>query len=105
MGFQLQCTTDKNPCCMNMSNREGEWLFPNTSQVPGQAMTHVTFYRNRGDDGIVNLNQLYHNTTAPTGLFCCVVPDDDDAMQTLCAYIGKWLIFVFLNSFIVTCKL
>ena len=51
----------------------------------------TSFYRNRGDDGTVNLNRLNTNVMMPTGLFCCEVPDA--VMQLpdsrLCANIGK----------------
>ena len=90
---QLQCITDKNPCCRNIQHRFGQWFFPDNLQVPA-IMGAVSFYRNRGDDGTVNLNRLNSSIISPTGLFCCEVPDNDDNMHTLCANIGKWLILL-----------
>ena len=83
----LQCITDKMPCC-RFRLRVGEWVFPNGSEVPMQG----TFYRNRGrDDGTVNLNFLSTDIMFPlqTGLFCCVVPDANDIMQTVCSNISE----------------
>lgn len=98
MGFQLQCTTDKSPCCKNTHHRFGEWIFPDMSSVPVEVMS-MTFYRNRGDDGTVNLNRLNSSITSPTGLFCCEVPDGDEINQTLCANIGK--LNHFLNNTVI----
>ena len=85
----LQCITDRRPCCAALSNRHGEWLFPNGDTVPGVLQNPTTFYRNRGDDGTVNLNRLNSDVMMPTGRFCCVVPDATDVEQTLCAHIGN----------------
>ena len=85
---RLQCITDKMPCC-GKPNKFGEWLFPGGKNVPIKALG-TTFYRNRGNDGTVNLNQrnvTTDNVMIPTGLFCCVVPDANDDMQTVCANI------------------
>ena len=86
----LQCITDKMPCCAAMVGRAGEWYFPNETTVPvlGTGADMATaFYRNRGDDGTVNLNRLNTNIMIPTGLFCCEVPDAAGDMQRLCANI------------------
>ena len=84
----LQCVTDKRPCCSTRPNRFGEWLFPDGSIIPilGGA---TTFYRNRGDDGTVNLNRVNSDVMMPTGQFCCVVPDPTDFDQTLCVNTGQ----------------
>ena len=84
----LQCITNKKPCCRFMGGRVGEWFFPDGILVPGPN-EGPPFYRNRGynDDGTVNLNRKT-NVIDPTGLFCCVIPDDLDTNQTLCANIG-----------------
>ena len=82
----LQCITDRRPCCK--SSRAGEWFFPDGGMVPVQG-TATTFYRNRGDDGTVNLNRLSSDVMMPTGSFCCVVPDATGVDQTVCANIGN----------------
>ena len=85
----LQCITDRIPCCGSQPNRFGEWLFPDgVTTVPGPAQNPTTFYRNRGDDGTVNLNRLNTNVLMPTGLFCCEVPNAAGDTQRLCANIG-----------------
>jgi hypothetical protein len=86
----LQCITDRMPCCTAAGARIGEWFFPDGTRVPtlGTGATMATeFYRNRGDDGTVNLNRL-NNVLMPTGLFCCEVPDAAGVDQTVCAEIG-----------------
>ena len=89
----LQCITDRKPCCASLPNRHGEWFFPdNGGVVPpiGTGASRATsFYRNRGDDGTVNLNRVNNNVMMPTGRFCCVVPDANDVNQRVCANIGK----------------
>ena len=85
----LQCITDNRPCCQTPPNRHGEWIFPNRSYVPGIAQNPTSFFRNRGDDGTVNLNRLNSDVMMPTGRFCCVVPDATSVNQTVCANIGK----------------
>ena len=84
----LQCITDRRPCCAAQP-RQGEWFFPNGSNVPGVAQNPTSFYRNRGDDGTVNLNRLNSDVMMPTGSFCCVVSDNTSVDQTVCANIGK----------------
>ena len=84
----LQCITDKMICCTTLGSRFGEWYFPDGTFVPAQGGA-TTFYRNRGDDGTVNLNRLDTNVLMPTGLFCCEVPDASGRMQRLCASIGE----------------
>ena len=86
----LQCITDRIPCCATVPNRHGEWYFPDGTTVPTQGgATTLNFYRNRGDDGTVNLNRLNTNVIMPTGLFCCEVPDAAGMTQRVCANIGE----------------
>ena len=87
----LQCITDRRPCCLGA--RVGQWNFPDGTRVPvrGEGANMATaFYRNRGDDGTVNLNRL-NNVIMPTGLFCCEVPDVTGVDQTVCADIGSYV--------------
>ena len=85
----LQCITDKRPCCTG-GNRAGEWFFPDGTMVLLQSSA-TTFYRNRGDDGTVNLNRVNNDVMMPTGRFCCVVPDATSTNVTICANVGKWM--------------
>jgi hypothetical protein len=87
----LQCITDRMPCCRSQG-RAGEWLFSNGTTVPGPNQSPTTFYRNREDDGTVNLNR--RNVFMPIGLFCCKVPDAQDVMQRLCATISELVTFL-----------
>ena len=84
----VQCITGRMPCCTGPNFRLGDWLFPDGGVVPSRSSA-TSFYRNRGTDGSVNLNHFNSNTTHPTGLFCCVVPDATDVNQTLCINISK----------------
>ena len=85
----LQCITDRRPCCNSCPNRYGEWYFPDGTTVPSSSYYYNSlFYRNRGDDGTVNLNRVNASVTMPTGQFCCMVHDAADTEQTVCADIG-----------------
>ena len=86
----LQCITDKKPCCLSMSARAGHWFFPDRTRV-----NHYYFdtegnmlYRDRTDDGSVNLNRGNDDVMSPTGLYCCILPDALRVDHTLCANIG-----------------
>ena len=83
----LQCITDRGPCCATPPNRHGDWFFPNERIVPVQGGA-TSFYRNRGDDGTVNLNRLNSDVMMPTGRFCCVVPDATSTDVTQCAILN-----------------
>ena len=87
---ELQCITDKRPCCATPPNRDGEWFFPDGGVVPviGKEQNRATtFYRSRGDDGTVNLNRVNSEIMMPTGRFCCEVPDAMSNNQVLCVNI------------------
>ena len=86
----LQCVTDRMPCCGAGPNRYGEWYFPNETIVPIEGRA-VSFYRNRGDDGAVNLNRVDPGVIFPTGLFCCVIPDAIGVFQRVCTTISKFV--------------
>ena len=73
---------------MSGPDRFGQWYFPDGAQIPRESDATV-FYRNRGDDGTVNLNRVNSNIMSPTGQYCCQVPDANTVTQTLYAYIGK----------------
>ena len=81
----LQCITDRRSCCT--SPRHGEWFFPDNGGMVPNSVSATTFYRNRGDDGTVNLNRLNNDVLMPTGRFCCVVPDATGVSQWACAII------------------
>ena len=87
----LQCVTNRRPCCSSRPTRAGEWYFPGDGGVVpriGSGDTMATdFYRNRGDNGTVNLNRL-NDVVMPTGQFCCEIPDATDTNVTVCAEIG-----------------
>ena len=72
-GGVLQCFTDKMGCCNVIPNREGEWKYPNGSQVQIRGR-NGDFYRTRGDDpGIITLHWT-ENALIPEGVFCCEIP-------------------------------
>ena len=83
----LQCITDVIQCCA--SARVGEWYFPSGDRVPIR-MVAVNFYRNRGDDGTVNLNR-FRNIKLPTGLYCCSIPSASgiEQIMSLCIHVGE----------------
>ena len=92
----LQCITDRRPCCQTTPNRAGEWYFPDEMGAVPTVGSATLFYRNRGDDGTVNLNRINAAIMSPTGQFCCVVPDTADVIQTVCVNIG-------IIQFVCTC--
>ena len=83
----LQCITDSNDCCK--SDQVGEWIFPDGSTVPirGSGNKNVIF-RNRNDEGSVNLNRCDDEVVTPVGKYCCNVSDASDLFQTICANTG-----------------
>ena len=85
----LQCITDRMPCCSTAPNRAGEWYFPGDGGlVPRISSGATTFYRNRGDDGTVNLNRV-NDVMMPTGQYRCVVLDATNTSVTVRAEIGQ----------------
>ena len=90
----LLCVTDKRPCCSSVGVRIGEWFFPDGAGTVPILDNANTFYRNRRDDGSINLNRLSDDVMMPTGKFCCVVPDATNTNVTLCANIGKCMFTV-----------
>lgn len=75
------CRTDLRPCCASLSNRHGEWYYPDGRLVPNYGAGE-DFYRNRGDDGTVRLNRR-NNAQQPAGVFRCEVPDRNRRLQKL----------------------
>ena len=90
---RVQCVTDRMPCCRSQANipAVGEWFFPgDVGGVPILDGGATTFYRNRGDDGTVNLLRVSNDVMMPTGQFCCVVPDATGVNQWACVTIGEY---------------
>ena len=91
--FSLKGTVYANNSGIPITHdRAGEWYFPGGIRVPILgigASRATTFYRNRGDNGMVNLNRVSTDVMSPTGLFCCMVPDATDVIQRACANIGE----------------
>ena len=84
---RLQCISDRMPCCR--SSQTGEWYFPDGGMVQpiGSTPTPTAFFRNRGDDGTVNLNRVSNDVMMPTGQYCCEVPDATGVNRMTCAII------------------
>ena len=93
---RLQCITDRMPCCAK-PNRVGEWYFPgNGGMVPPIGSSPTTFYRNRGENGTVNLNRVSNDVMMPTGQYCCVVSDATNINRMACAIICELRIIIML---------
>ena len=77
----LKCYTNKSGCCDDYRTREGEWQFPNGSNVSTFGDGSNFFYRNRG----TNVVRLYwrndRSTMIPPGIYCCMIPS---VTQTAC---------------------
>ena len=76
----LLCVTDKD--ISTSGHREGEWYFPNGTQVPIQG-AGLNFYRNRHTQ-IVHLHQRYA-TANLFGMFRCEVSNRDQVLHVLYA--------------------
>ena len=79
----LLCHTNKIDCCRFF--REGEWYFPNSSQVQTEAWHYSSgfsefFYRNRQEQA-VRLNR--RGNPLERGHFHCVIPDANYVNQIL----------------------
>lgn len=84
----LFCVTNNEKCCRKIDNEikaQGNWYFPNNgSPVDVRINNENGFYKNRGP-GVVRLHRT-NDTSSPTGLFNCTLPDEDDKNQII--YIG-----------------
>ena len=80
----LLCVTDLRDCCkkyqtLNSSRALGNWFYSNGSAV---GVNDRGFFKNR-DRSVMRLHRR-ENTTAPTGQFCCKVPDATYKVVTIC---------------------
>ena len=84
----IRCVTERIPCCK--ARKSGEWYYPNGTVVPKRVDYNWIFYRNRNDNGSVNLNRM--SDSYATGTYCCQVPDKncDGLNHTLCVELGKF---------------
>ena len=79
----LFCLTNNVGCCS--SNYEEGWYFPDSSLVHLRSEQHNEgVYRTRGSSFLRLHREI--NATLPRGLFCCKIPDESGASQTI--YIG-----------------
>ena len=79
-GGILQCFTNKSGCCkFKPSGGEGEWMYPNGSNVSTMGKNN-DFHRTRGK-GVVTL-VWNGNVMIPNGVFCCEIPPDQ--LQVAC---------------------
>ena len=91
----LVCNTDYRPCCRHFPSGglpsivQGEWHYPNGTQIPFLINGDV-FYRTRGEnDGTLNLFRRDTGVSSPIGSFCCEIPVANGTNRTLCANIGE----------------
>lgn len=76
----LLCLTDKD--IYNIQPREGQWYFPNGTQVPIKG-TGWSYYRSR-DTKVVQLHQR-NSLSRASGIFRCEVQDVSGLTHTLFA--------------------
>ena len=88
---QLVCTTDKTPCCKTPPTRFGNWFFPDDKAVVsmGNIPRPTEFYRDRNNNGEINLYRVSSDVMSPAGRFCCRVPDASGVEQTVCVNVGE----------------
>ena len=97
----LSCFTDLIQCCNSASGRvDGNWLFPNGSNVSlGSSQAGLDFSVERGLS-VVHLNRK-NNAKSPTGMFCCKIPDATSTVVEVCIMItpaGGYDEFTSLNN-------
>ena len=104
----IVCRTARRPCCKT-TKKYGEWYYPdNTSVVPNMD-TGWSFYRDRRDNGTVNLHRVHENNI--TGKFCCQVPDKNcnGLNHTLCIELGNFynrlIIIILMVIFLILVSL
>ena len=68
----LKCYTNRSGCCDDYHTREGEWQFPNGSNVSRFGDGSNFFYKNRGTN-VVKLNWR-NDSMIPPGIYCCMIP-------------------------------
>ena len=83
---QLACITDRKPCCLS----QGQWYYPNGSQIGINSAQNSLFYMERTNEGSVNLFRP-SNVLEPHGEFCCKIADAMDADHTLCIDLGEFI--------------
>ena len=91
-GDPLVCATQLTACCAAFAHRDGDWLYPNGTDVPNFA-TGNSFYRTRRDSetgGVLGAALLHRRFGAmmPTGIYSCVIAGADGTDQTL--YVGLY---------------
>ena len=85
----LQCTTDKVTCCTNQNGetRDGQFYFPDGTQVPTMGDATGAYYRLRHSQSI-SLNRRSNIPTQPIGEFRCEIPDASETTVNLFINIG-----------------
>ena len=83
----LLCTTNRQDCCADPSNRMGEWFSPDGTAL-GSKGAGGNIYRDR-TGATVRLHRR-NDATGPTGLYHCVIPDSSGVDQTL--FVGIYTI-------------
>ena len=80
----LKCVTPRHPCCYSIPYRYGEWFYPNGSAVSIMGSGN-SFYRDRGDDGTVQLHRRgIASLSAAMGQYCCEIPNANNITHRLC---------------------
>ena len=79
----LLCYTNAYNCCRNVGQGVREWYFPSKVAV-GIYADGNDFYRDRAQS-VVRLNRRT-NSTSPSGVFRCAIPDANGTTQNI--YVG-----------------
>ena len=79
----LYCFANRSDCCRGSDGgANGEWFFPDGSQVDGNGrVSTLDFSRNRGPSAVL-LNRR-NNATGPTGVYLCEVLDVRNVNQSI----------------------
>ena len=83
---QLVCITDRMPCCLDQPWDEGQWYYPNGTEVEHNSRSSnlAPYHMNRTDNGRINLFRFNDSVLNPNGKFCCKATDRIGVLRTLC---------------------
>ena len=91
----LLCTTDRVPCCLS---QDGNWYLIRSNGSYGNALSNSSesnYYQSRENDGSLRL--IRNTQSTDENKFCCQLSDAMLTVQTLCATLGMYDTFFFVQ--------
>ena len=90
----VRCNNDLGACCKKSQIHQGDWFFPNGSEMSHYTDgDHISIYRTRDAQRII-LNRR-HNAMGPSGIYRCdvatvAVHNDNDPSVRAMVYVGLY---------------